>query len=264
MTENTETQPTLYKLLIDGRSYNGGNFEYSLPTQRKDGTWKPGKWHHIPADQDIEICARGFHLTDDPSEWYGTGATVYLAEGKGESDGGRDSDHKIAFRSARLLRPIPIKGVAEIKALIERMNPLLEGIRTPDGQPDPAWVMHANSWEMEMALFNNRPRYKEPVWNRVYRKSLDETERAIDTVEGWETALARRAAEDLMHYIAFRPNPGYRADLKLFILCEILGADLDISDECRAFARASLNVWEKGYTNLGDWDGVLHVTAMPG
>ena len=97
----------LYKVLKDGRSYNGGDFKYNLPEQQADGSWKPGHWHHVAKHFRVIICHRGFHLTTKPFSWHQWGATVWRAEGKGY-DWDHHGDDKIAFRSARLLEPAPL------------------------------------------------------------------------------------------------------------------------------------------------------------
>ena len=54
----------------DGTPCNGGSGQYHLPTKRKDGTWKPGKW--MPAVKgELELCANGYHLCrpQDLPEW---------------------------------------------------------------------------------------------------------------------------------------------------------------------------------------------------
>src|SRR3989338_8109262 len=60
----------LYKVLVDGRSCNGGNMEWSLPSVKG-----PGKWHQF--DGQIEICRSGLHLTTAPYQswmlWGGEG-----------------------------------------------------------------------------------------------------------------------------------------------------------------------------------------------
>ena len=94
---------TYYKALgPDGRSCNGGNSKWNLPTLQPDGSYKPGRW--MPTIKDIEPCERGYHLFErrDILQW--VNATLYEAEGRGETV---DHGNKTVFAQARLLRPIP-------------------------------------------------------------------------------------------------------------------------------------------------------------
>ena len=86
-----------YKVLgKDGVSCYGGSGQWHLP---KNG--KPGKW--MPKIEDIDPCARGYHLCEasDLREWLNE--EIYEAEGRGESV--RDED-KTVFEQARLIRKI--------------------------------------------------------------------------------------------------------------------------------------------------------------
>jgi hypothetical protein len=86
---------TYYKVLVDGESCNGGDFEYDLPN---DG--EPGDW--TPEIDDIEPCQRGYHLTNDPRQWLSSGCDIYIAEGRGKE---KDcSDDKKVFESVRLIK----------------------------------------------------------------------------------------------------------------------------------------------------------------
>ena len=91
----------LYKTLdASGNSCNGGTGEWFLPTKKKDGTWKPGKW--MPAIKgELVPCQNGYHLcrSQDLLSWLNV--AIYEAEYKGEII--RDVD-KVVVRQARLLR----------------------------------------------------------------------------------------------------------------------------------------------------------------
>ena len=75
-----------YKVLDEnGRSCNGGGYQYDLPTKNADGTWTPGKWT-TPVKGDLELCDNGYHLCDGKHliEWLG--AAIYEAEYKGQME----------------------------------------------------------------------------------------------------------------------------------------------------------------------------------
>ena len=90
------------KVLCNGRSWHGGNHEWSLPTKNADGTWTPGD--RTPSVLPTK-CKKGWHLTLDPARWWGTdaGIVAYLAEYGGAVDAG---DDKIAVEWCRLVRPL--------------------------------------------------------------------------------------------------------------------------------------------------------------
>ena len=93
----------LYKALDrNGKPNNGGSGIYHLPSKRKDGTWKPGKW--MPAIKgDLVPCENGYHLCrkKDLLDWLGP--DIYEAEYKGKRI---DNDNKIIVRQVRLLRRV--------------------------------------------------------------------------------------------------------------------------------------------------------------
>ena len=77
-----------YKVLdAQGRSQHGGNLQWSLPTQKKDGSWKPGKWHYVEGI--VKVCSNGLHLTTEPYNWYTKDCVCYAAEGRGQGPGSR-------------------------------------------------------------------------------------------------------------------------------------------------------------------------------
>ena len=94
----------LYKVLVDGKSFHGGNHTWSLP---HDG--KPGDWHEVPS---TELCKRGFHLTTEPAQWWGNGAKVWAVEAE---DLGDERVAKIVARRVRVLREVTDE--AELRAL---------------------------------------------------------------------------------------------------------------------------------------------------
>lgn len=93
----------LFKVLGEnGRSCNGGNYSWSLPTKNADGTWTPGEWAPV-IEGDLVPCENGYHLCKGKQllEWLGP--TIYEAECDGEQI---DSGNKIVVRKARLVRRI--------------------------------------------------------------------------------------------------------------------------------------------------------------
>ena len=87
-----------YKTLVNGRSFHGGEFEYSLP---KNG--KPGKWHKIT--KPLLMCEVGFHVTSEPANWWRKDAQCYLVEYRGEVIEETGSD-KICVAEVRLVREV--------------------------------------------------------------------------------------------------------------------------------------------------------------
>ena len=88
-----------YKVLnLDGSPCNGGDGKWHLPTKKRDGTWKPGKW--MPVLTDLVPCKHGYHLCreNDLLQWLGP--LICIAEGRGEQI---VCDDKVIFAQARLL-----------------------------------------------------------------------------------------------------------------------------------------------------------------
>src|SRR5690606_41555297 len=105
---------TMYKVLVNGRSCNGGDLVWSLPRQRPDGSWEAGAWHEVGGP--IQVCRNGLHLTRHPVEWWKRGAECYVAEYEGDTDEDRDG-LKIAVRRARLLRRLTNEALAALGRL---------------------------------------------------------------------------------------------------------------------------------------------------
>ena len=91
---------TMYKVLsADGKSCNGGNAEWSLPTQNDDGSWCPGEW--MPEiDGELVPCKNGYHLCRRQDLLCWLGDAIFEAEYSGEIVEG---DDKIVVRQVRLL-----------------------------------------------------------------------------------------------------------------------------------------------------------------
>ncbi|MEA1997743.1 MAG: hypothetical protein U9N61_00245 [Euryarchaeota archaeon] len=91
----------LYKMLdAEGRSCNGGEASWSLPTKGADGKWKPGEW--MPEiEGKLELCKNGYHLCrpDNLLPWLGK--QIFEAEHRGEKE---ERGDKIVVRQCRLLK----------------------------------------------------------------------------------------------------------------------------------------------------------------
>ena len=89
---------TYYKVLGEnGECFHGGVGEWPLPRDKR-----PGKWMPEIAGR-IEACRNGYHLVTASQliEWLGP--TLWVAEGKGDTDVQTD---KTAFRKARLISQV--------------------------------------------------------------------------------------------------------------------------------------------------------------
>lgn len=92
-----------YKVLkADGSCANGGSGEWFLPTKKKDGTYKPGKWMPRVKGK-LEPCMNGYHICrpQDLAHWLDE--AIFEVEYKGRIV--KDND-KCVVREARLLRRI--------------------------------------------------------------------------------------------------------------------------------------------------------------
>ena len=120
----------LYKILVDGKSCNGGDLKWSLP---KNG--KPGKWYKVKGD--LKICEKGLHLTTKPYKWYSWGCTCFEAEVKGIKEW---QDDKCVCSEARLLK---IKKHPKWWTDCEGWVATLKNISwlKPDGKPKKEWML---------------------------------------------------------------------------------------------------------------------------
>lgn len=251
----------LYKVLMNGVSFHGGDFTYSLPTPNEDGTYTPGDWHELDDAIEVQVCRNGFHLTDNPRVWWDHGATAYVAEGAGDFDDLEfENEQKIAFRRVRLLRPVEQPAwIKDVLATVERWK---SWSNTPDGQPDENWVLFDDYDAMnETLLAMPKIRWGRPLrWNekftRVYGNTLDRVNNlTADGVLDWQW----KYAESTCHHALAGMDNQFKQDAKLYLLVEVVGKDLDIPEADREFARQRLRVWEKGYWLGGNLDGKLYV-----
>lgn len=91
----------IYKVLDrNGCSCNGGDLQWSLPTQNNSGAWTPGDW--MPAIKGKLIpCGNGYHLAENAQllDWLNT--RIFEAEYRCERVNKSD---KLVVRECRLLR----------------------------------------------------------------------------------------------------------------------------------------------------------------
>jgi len=90
----------LYKVLSkNNKSMNGGEFDWSdyIPNGKKKGGW-------TPKVDDLNICNRGYHLTEHWCFWFNSEDNrIFEAEGKQPGDTDYD---KTVFESVRLIREL--------------------------------------------------------------------------------------------------------------------------------------------------------------
>ena len=103
MYQTWRSEMKYYKVLqADGGCANGGNGTWFLPTKRKDGTWKPGKW--MPRIKGkLEPCMNGYHICRPQDLVHWLDEAIFEVEYKGKII---KDDDKCVVREARLLRRI--------------------------------------------------------------------------------------------------------------------------------------------------------------
>ena len=85
-----------FKILMDGKSCNGGNATWSLPHDDQPGDW-------MPEINGIQMCERGYHVcaAQEILTWIKEGCQIFEAENAGES---MDGDNKTVCSQVRLIR----------------------------------------------------------------------------------------------------------------------------------------------------------------
>lgn len=115
----------LYKVLENGKSCHGGNFEWSLPNEQI-----PGAYHEHVGE--LKKCYSGFHLTRNPVYWFNTNCQVFLAEAQGETLGMEysivPSYDKIVCRKVRLIRQLSNKELEEFQIFYDGIHEVRTGI----------------------------------------------------------------------------------------------------------------------------------------
>jgi len=107
---------TIYYKWLDaeGKSPHA-EWQWPLPTQNADGTWRPGEW--TPMVEDLEECKSGYHGCYDTIESlleYCCAGTLWQLEYDGEI---AEHSNKANGRRARLLRPMGSMTKAQLRLL---------------------------------------------------------------------------------------------------------------------------------------------------
>ena len=86
-----------FKILVQGKSCNGGKCDWFLPSKGKSGKWMPN------IEGDLELCARGYHIVkaEDILDWVREDCEIYEVEPKGKVTYG---DNKGVCVSARITK----------------------------------------------------------------------------------------------------------------------------------------------------------------
>ncbi len=236
---------TLFKILVDGKSAHGGDLVWSLPTDNGDGTHAPGDWHRVEGT--IQACKRGLHFTREPERWLKVGCAAYEAEGRGDADAVGD---KTAYAEGRLLRPaaeaIPAYWRAA-EAFVRDEIPAVPWFR-PDGNPDPAWNLFlAPLGAAHGAAYD-------AAYGASYDAACDAARvAAYDAAYGAARGAARVAAYDAAYGAAYDAA----RVAALFVVVEIVCADLPLEQRHRDHVRARWSAWRNGYGVAADVGGVL-------
>ena len=72
-----------YKVLSGGKSCNGGDYVWDLPTKNSDGTWTPGKWTE-KINGDLIPYKNGYHICGKNDLVCWLDKEIYEAEYRGE------------------------------------------------------------------------------------------------------------------------------------------------------------------------------------
>ena len=88
-----------YKILVQGKSCNGGKCDWFLPSKGKPGKWMP------PVGGYLEMCVKGYHIVkaEDILSWVTDNCQIYEVLPKGKVTYG---DTKGICRSARLVKQL--------------------------------------------------------------------------------------------------------------------------------------------------------------
>ena len=154
LTERGGTMTYIKILDADGRSVHGGNYQWPLPKQRKNGKWTPGAW--VEVDGKIEPCANGLHATDEAHLWTWLKNVAWRTWELEYAGDVIDANNKVVGRKARLLRPftLPMWWMSVDGALAALKD-------TPwfvnDGTPDPTWK-----------IFGTRDAARDAAWDAAW------------------------------------------------------------------------------------------------
>jgi len=265
-----------YKILVDGKSCNGGDLTWSLPKQDKKGKWTPGKWHKI--DDDIVMCSSGIHLTTKPYQWYKWNCICYEAEPI--LDGAIHQDDKSVFVGARLLKP-----VQHPKWWLDAID-FVDSIKhvqflKPDGKPLKSWKLFTGkTWYA--ARYDARNAACDAASNAArYAASNAARNAACDAASNAARYDARNAACDAAgnaasnaacdaaRYDAWNAawdaawnDARYAAwDAANYVACNCICHGLKLNRKHIKYSKAAWQVWQKGYALFGCVNGVIYVYA---
>ena len=228
----------LYKILVDGKSCNGGDLKWSLP---KNG--KPGKWYKVKGD--LKICEKGLHLTTKPYKWYSWGCTCFEAEVKGIKEW---QDDKCVCSEARLLK---IKKHPKWWTDCEGWVATLKNISwlKPDGKPKKEWMLFETR---DAAWAAARDAARDAAWDAAGDAARDAARDAAWDAAGdaaWAAAWA--AARDAARDAAW--------DAALYSRGMFICDGLKLAEKHKTHIRKRMEVWQKGYGLLCDVNGKLYV-----
>ena len=241
-----------------GESIHGGDFTYPLPTPNDDGTWTPGAY--VPEVPGVTLCERGYHWTDDPTQWLRRGCRIWLAEPTGLS-AARKGD-KYVSSGGRLLRECPEivpQWWTDAMAFVDTIKdtPFLQ----PQGDPDPDWRVF-DTWDAarDAAWYAARYAARDAARYAV-RDAVRDAARyaAHDAASDAASGAARDLASTASNTARYAARYAAAAwDAALMAQIHIV-SDLAV-DQChRDHATARWDVWQRGYGLLCDVDGVLYV-----
>jgi hypothetical protein len=264
----TRTPTTYVKILrADGRSQNGGDMQWSLPTLNEDGTWTAGEWHEVEGS--VVPCARGLHavaLEQRYARWHKWDSEHYEVEFVGEVVAhGEGTEQKYVGRRARLLRQIPHEPFwLEARAFVESLNQIAwfsnAGEALPDWDVyetweaawDAAWDAARDTVLMVVAWEAAREAAREEA-----RKAAREEARVAARDAAWKAAwdaawkAAWDAARDATWKAAWDAARDAAWDAALLVACIVAGLRRD--GEHYRHAQARMTVWQAGYGLLGDY-----------
>lgn len=265
---------TWYKVLRNGRACNGGEMEYSLPTDSG-----PGEWHHY--DGPVEMCYSGFHVTTDPYQHWFTDldCEVYVAEIREVYDS-TNVDAKAVTDRIRLLYQVRApEYVLRARRFVDEEVPSVPWFR-PDGDPRPEWrLFTAPSWDdayraaAEAAQDAMRRTTWVVLWDDPYVYSrntamyvIDRAGRDAVQTAAWRSARSAinssmwEALKDSMAETLWGvPYEAAARDAALYAITECVGYDLPALDAHREHVRTRWDVWRKGYGLMCDAYGELYV-----
>ena len=265
---------TYYKILVNGKSCHGGNYEWSLP----DGD-KPGEW--TPKIEKVSKCKVGYHLTTKPYKWYSWGCDCYEAEVRGMD---YSVDDKVVCHQARLMRKVDhpqwwnnaiefVDSISDVKFFVNQ-------------KADPSWKIHDTltaAWNAALAAVLTAARdaawdaardaawdaardaawdaARDAAWDAAWNAARDAAWNAArnaawNAARGAARGAAWDAARDAARDAAWDAARDAARDAAL-VACAI------ISEVDTSYAMKRWDVWKRGYGLLEDVNGVFYVYRRP-